>query len=228
MRPLIYTLGFALLAARPALAAAIDHVVVWTDRLDQGGKQLGQLLGARPGPGGSHPGRGTRNELLSLGPGTYLELLGPDEGQAAPRRRTGARPPLDALTFVVANADLDRIAERARAMGLSSKGPVEGSRSRPDGSVISWKSLELEGHAYGGLVPSFVTWLTPQHPSASAPAAGTLARLTAVHPDARALGALYRALDVPATVAAGPAPALLVELDGANGRTLLIGTGEGF
>ena len=35
-------------------------------------------LGATPAPGGHHPLMGTHNQLLSLGPGEYLEVIAID------------------------------------------------------------------------------------------------------------------------------------------------------
>jgi len=59
--------------------ARVDHVIVSIDSLERGMAMLEQRTGVAPMMGAVHPGRGTRNALLSLGPTTYLELLAPNQ-----------------------------------------------------------------------------------------------------------------------------------------------------
>jgi glyoxalase-like protein len=69
-----------------ALPAKIDHIVYATPDLDQGIREIEDKLGVKATLGGQHPGRGTRNALISLGPSTYLEIFAPDPGQPAPKQ----------------------------------------------------------------------------------------------------------------------------------------------
>src|SRR5262249_11322359 len=84
----MFELGFFLAAVlMPALSptpgagsvvSRVDHLAYATPDLEKGVAEIERLLGVRATPGGQHPGRGTRNALVSLGPTSYLEIVGPD------------------------------------------------------------------------------------------------------------------------------------------------------
>src|SRR4051794_18090039 len=67
-------------SSAPRTAHRIDHVGLGIGDLDRGIAQVTELTGVKPARGGAHPGGGTHNALLSLGEGTYLEILAPVPG----------------------------------------------------------------------------------------------------------------------------------------------------
>ena len=113
----------------------VDHLVYATPDVDASIAALSAQLGVAPALGGSHPGLGTRNALLALGPRCYLEIVGPDATQPPP---DGARWfGIDALTaprlvtWCAAARDLPAVHARAHAAGVPLGEVRAGGRVRP-------------------------------------------------------------------------------------------------
>jgi hypothetical protein len=217
--------GDAMQSSSNGLLAKVDHLVYATPDLDVGIKRLEDLLGVRAAPGGQHPGLGTRNALIALGPSTYIEIIGPDPDQPKPAgpMRFGiddlAAPRL--VGWVAKGIELERLVDRARRSGIALGDVISGSRKRPDGVVLSWRYTDPSVVIADRLVPYFIDWGRSPHPAATAAPGVTLVALRAEHPDATRVQRLLDQLGLDLQVQAGPAPALIATLDSPRGRVQL-------
>src|SRR5262249_37287142 len=116
---------------------AVDHLVWGGHHLPEEIDRLEDLTGVRPSIGGRHPGEGTHNALLRLGPAMYLELIAPDPFQEQIRSTRWFG--LDTLTsprlvaWAVKSTDLIRRAARARSEGVPLGGVRSGRREDSGG-----------------------------------------------------------------------------------------------
>jgi hypothetical protein len=222
----------ALLASRPHAAdgvlGQIDHLVYATPSLPLGIDTAETLFGVKATPGGQHPGQGTRNALIALGPASYLEIIGPDPEQPKPAgpRRFGIddlkAPHL--LTWVAKRKSLDAFAATAKAHGVDLGAVIPGSRKRPDGVVLSWTYTDPMTILADRLIPYFIDWGASPHPSATAAKGVTLLSLRAEHPDAEHVQQMLKALGLDLVVTQGAKPALVATFDSPKGRVQLGGT----
>src|SRR6185436_15261652 len=164
MRALIFVAASVVAAIAPIVAQQparlldqIDHLVYATPDLDLGINAIVKLTGVRATAGGQHPGLGTRNALVALGPASYLEIIGPDPDQPKPAgsRRFGIddlkAPRL--LTWVAKSNQLDALVASAAAHGVTLGAVIPGSRKRPDGVVLSWRYTDPNVIAADRLIP---------------------------------------------------------------------------
>lgn len=203
----------------------IDHLVWSVPDLEAGVARFEQLSGIRAAAGGSHPGMGTRNALLSLGPATYLEIIGPDHTQDDYRNPRLFRvddvtePRL--VTWAAKSDDIDKLVRQSVLDGLSLGKPMAGSRTRTDGALLSWTLTDPYAEIADGIVPFFIDWGDTPHPALDAPAGATLTGLRAEHSEPGMIRGLFAALDIDIVVDFGNAPALIATIDTPNGPIAL-------
>lgn len=134
----------------------LDHLILACADVDATATRLLADHGLGSVVGGEHPAWGTRNRLVPAGP-AYVELMGVGDRTVAETTPLGRRvlettADGDAwLGFAVEPDDLDATAAR---LGLA---VTAGSRTRPDGSTISWRSAGME-EMVARDVPFFLAW----------------------------------------------------------------------
>jgi hypothetical protein len=204
------------------LLPRIDHLVYATPDLTAGVKQIETLLGIQATPGGQHPGEGTRNALVALGPTSYLEIIGPDPDQPQPAgpRKFGIddlkAPRL--VTWAAKGTNLPQIVAEARRRGVPVGDVIPGSRRTPAGALLSWHISNQRAFVAAGLVPFFIDWGDTPHPAKSAAAGATLVSLRAEHPDPESVRRMLAALGLELSVVKGAKPSLVATIAGTRGR----------
>ncbi len=159
----------------------LDHLsfAAGPDGLASTAQRIGGLLGKDFVDGGVHPRFGTRNMILPLAGGTYLEIVEVLDHPASDKAPFGqavrARSALGGgwLGWVVAVKDITVVEQR---LGREA---VIGSRHRPDGTELRWRQIGVNGLIADPQLPFFIQWDTPSelHPSADADPAFSLACL---------------------------------------------------
>ena len=144
--------------------------------------------------GGKHPGRGTRNAFIALGPNSFLEIVAPDPDQPPPK---GPRAFFKGLTesklvrWFINSRDIRHDRDEAVSKGVPYGEVKPGSRQR---------------------LP---------HPSQSAAKGARLISLRAEHPDPREAKRLLLVLGLKLPVKKAKRPALIATIEGPRGRVEL-------
>jgi len=225
--------GGAALAPAAAWTASdvpplLDHILLGCSDLDSGIGFVAQHTGVRATVGGVHPGRGTRNALLSLGQRRYLEVIAPDPKQDRVEQfaqkqvehlKQLASPHL--IGWAAHPGDLEKFAARLREANIAFDGPRPGSRQRPDGKLLKWKTLNLKDDK-DGLLPFFIEWSADSlHPSADAPKGCSLLSFGAATPETEDLSGVAAVLQLNLPISVSNNAALQAALVGPNGELKL-------
>ena len=163
----------------------LDHLAITGADLDEATAWAEERLGVAFGPGGRHRRFATRNRLIRMGEGEYLEVIAPDPEARTPRGprwfgldRAGA-PGLG--NWICATRRLAQ--DRAAPFGMGDEVFLDRDDLRwtilvpPDGS------LPMQGGA-----PTLIEWDAGMHPSRRLPDVGVrLLALEVSHPEAGTL-----------------------------------------
>jgi hypothetical protein len=197
----------------------LDHLVYATPDLVATCRDLEIQLGVRASAGGQHPGRGTHNALISIGPKSYLEIIGPDPLQPEIRPVWFDIDQLTAPKLITWAVRVDGLEAFVKEISPNTKvGAVRsGSRKTPDGTTLSWQLTEPQLVQGVGLIPFLIEWNSREHPADSAIAGPCLVQLRIEHPEPESIRKQLNLLRLEVAVAQGSRPALVAIFEGANG-----------
>ncbi|HLC28027.1 MAG TPA: VOC family protein [Dehalococcoidia bacterium] len=197
----------------------LDHLVYAALDLSGAIEDLERRLAVRPALGGQHAGGLTHNALLSLGEGSYLEIIArvPEAPADALPFGLGALTEPRLVTWAVAVNDIDSRVVDARARGYNPGDVIPGGRDLPGGGRLEWRLALTPRPSGDGVVPFLIQWTSQPHPSLTSPQGCRLVGLRAEHPQPDDARAKLTALAVDLQVVAGAAPRLIATIDTPRG-----------
>ncbi len=210
--------------AAPALPSSLDHLVLGVHDLQAGIDEFERLTGVRPQYGGAHPGRGTRNALVSLGSGSYLEILAPSPDDSAGIRVSiefAGYTRLTPIDWAVRSEDLNALTESLAAESVTAGSIRPGARARTDGVRLEWRTLSVRDPVHR-LIPFFIQWgASTPHPATESPPGCTLVELIFEDPADDELRRIFRRLGIAASIVRGPESRLHLGLTCPNGNVAI-------
>jgi len=140
----------------------IDHIVYAVPDLERAMSQLEDQLGIRPVFGGFHKTQGTKNALLNLGAGCYLEILAIDE------ENTEINGPrwmgIDLITeprvtrWAIKSETIKQDSETLKSYDSKMGEIYQGSRKTTAGETLAWKMILPLPSPKIELMPFMVDW----------------------------------------------------------------------
>jgi len=138
----------------------LDHIsyAAGPEGLGACAQRLGSALGAGFRDGGLHPRFGTRNFVLPLANGVYLEVVAALDHPAADKAPFGQAVKMRSdsgggwLAWVMAVDDIEPVAQR---LGRTA---VTGHRRRPDGVDLTWRQIGVLDLLDDPALPFFIQW----------------------------------------------------------------------
>jgi hypothetical protein len=164
-------LALAVLAVLAAPGRCLGSETLRIDHASICGSALAPLesafadAGLPPDYGGPHATGGTHMAILGFEDGSYLELIAPQTPSASIRQSPWEKAMAgDAgpCAWAVATRDVAREVGRIAAARIATTTPEPGSRTKPDGTVIRWKTAAIGKGPRGAKMPFLIEDVTPR------------------------------------------------------------------
>ena len=149
----------------------IDHILLPVADLEAAARHMQERDGLQALEGGRHASGGTANYIVPLGR-QYLELIAvvaPDEvndGHLGARVQEAVRDGRTFVAWALRTTDLDALRNRLLGAGWELPPMSEGSRVRPDGRLLSWRTQDVATGDGSAAIPFVIEWKVPDglHP----------------------------------------------------------------
>jgi len=201
-----------------------DHFLWGCSNLKEGIRIFKEKTGVEAVIGGKHPGVGTHNALVSLGDKVYLEIIAPDpEANSLVEDYAFLKELKSPSLFYWAahTENIDNLLQLITKSGKPNSGINEGSRKKPDGTLLKWKALSLESKQ-DGLLPFFIQWdKQSKHPAQESPKGCTIDSYWLESPAAVALGKDFTQLGIKMPLQYGKKDVLHLKLNTPKGIVTL-------
>jgi len=163
------------------MAMNVDHVTLCGPELEALRKAFAHA-GLETEYGGPHANGVTHMALLGFGDGSYLELIAPQTpGETAGSHWGGMMTEAaGCCAWAVTVENIQREVSRLNSVGIETKGPLPGSRKRPDGKVLRWEIASAGPGEPGAMLPFMIQDHTPREWRVQPPMGANEAGLTGV------------------------------------------------
>jgi len=200
----------------------IDHIVFCVHDLEAGVSMLEEKLGVKFSPGGRHLKEGTKNILLNLGDGCYLEVLAVDEENTdipAPRWMgidLLSHPQITRWALKTTEPQKDSAIVQAYN---SEMGVIKGGqRITSSGAKLEWDLVMPLSTPEIEVIPFMTDWSKSDvHPTLSLPDICKVLDLTLTHPEPETVQPYLDQLVEGIDIKKGPSPAINITIQSPNG-----------
>lgn len=141
----------------------LDHVSVCGSNLDTL-RQAFTDVGLTPDVGGAHGNGVTQMAMIGFDDGTYIELIAPINAGATSGSEWAkfmAEEAVPCAWAVGTNVLLQEV-DRLKKAGIPVQNPAPGSRKRPDGMSVEWKTADVGSGTPGSTLPFVIEDQTPR------------------------------------------------------------------
>lgn len=204
------------------LLGLVDHLVYCVHDLEKSIDRIEKEYGLVASVGGRHLNQGTRNALINIGNGCYLELLTIDnENDTVTSDRwmgidllTTDKITRWAMKSMTIDQDKDVLSEYKVLLGEMNRG----MRQKPNGGMLRWDMTVPASEPEVEVMPFMIDWShSDAHPVDGLSVQGQLQELRLSHPEPERLRSCFDKLDIRISISEAESASIRALIEGPNG-----------